>query len=59
MIATVTEKLENNSRHWSSETASYVENLIEEIIQSANNDNIDVTRSRVVEQEVLNILDES
>ena len=59
MITTVTKKLENNLKQWDFETASYVKDLIEEIIQAANNDNIDVTRSRIVEQEVLNILDES
>ena len=53
------ERLDEKLRHWSPEIAARVRQCIAEIIELADQDALDVMRSRAVEQEVLDLLDES
>ena len=46
-------------RQWDAEKASSVEKIIDEVINLADEDCLDLLRSRSVEQEVLDIIDES
>jgi hypothetical protein len=52
------ERLEVKLREWTPSTAEQVRQRIAEIIDLADHDALDVSRSRVVEQEVLDLLDE-
>ena len=52
------EKLDTKLRQWKPETAAQVRLFVAEIIDSADQDVLDVMRSRVREQEVLDLLDE-
>jgi hypothetical protein len=52
------EKLDARLRTWGPETAAQVRALVAEMIELADNDILDVMRSREREQEVLDILDE-
>lgn len=54
----VIEKLDEKLRHWRPETADQVRQCVLEIIDTADRGLLDVRRSRIVEQEVLDILDE-
>ncbi len=54
----IAEKLDSKLAVWSPDTVSQVERLVEEIIEMADNDALDLLRSRAVEQEVLDVLDE-
>jgi hypothetical protein len=51
------EKLDGKLRQWTAATAEKVRDRVAEIIELADNDSLDIGRSRVVEQEVLDILD--
>ena len=51
-------QLDTKLHEWSAETASRVRRLVGEIIECAEFDVLDIARSRTVEQEVLNLLDE-
>ena len=51
------EQLDAKLRGWQPETADQVRQRIMEIIELADHDALDVSRSRVVEQEVLDMLD--
>lgn len=51
------EKLDTKLRQWTPETAEQVQQRVAEIIALADQDALDVLRSRMVEQEVLDILD--
>ena len=51
------EQLDAKLREWQPETADHVRQRIAEIIELADQDAVDVSRSRVVEQEVLDLLD--
>ena len=53
------EQLDEKLRIWQPKMANQVRQRIEEIIEMADRDALDVLRSRVVEQEVLDMLDES
>ena len=55
----IAEKLENKLHEWKPETSQKVRALVAEIIELADDDALDIGRSRSVEQEVLNLLDES
>lgn len=55
---TLIEKLDAKLRHWNPETAEQVRQCIVEIIEMADQDTLDILRSRIVEQEVLDLLDE-
>ena len=52
------EKLDSKLREWKPETAREVRALVDEIIGLADDNALDLMRSRAVEQEVLNLLDE-
>jgi N-acyl-L-homoserine lactone synthetase len=52
------EKLGMRLREWSPDTATQVRQVVAEIIDLADHDALDLVRSRAVEQEVLDIIDE-
>jgi hypothetical protein len=52
------EELDVKFREWQPEIANQVRQRIEEVIEMADRDALDVLRSRIVEQEVLDALDE-
>ena len=52
------EKLDAKFRVWQPDMANQVRQRIAEIIEMADRDGLDVLRSRTVEQEVLDTLDE-
>ena len=54
----LTERLDVKLREWESNIAATVRERILEIIDLADQDALDIMRSRAVEQEVLDILDE-
>lgn len=58
MDALVT-KLDTKLHEWKPDIATQVKQRISEIIDLADQDTLDVMRSRAVEQEVLDILDGS
>lgn len=51
------EQLDAKLREWASETAAQVRQQVMEIMALADQGVLDVMRSRVVEQEVLDLLD--
>lgn len=55
---TLAEKLDARLREWRPETAAEARERIGEIIEFADADLLDVAKSRAVEQEVLDLLDE-
>jgi hypothetical protein len=55
---TLVEQLNAKFRVWEPDTADQVRQRIAEIIELADRDALDVLRSRTVEQEVLDTLDE-
>lgn len=52
------ERLDEKLRQWSPDTAKQVRQRVVEIIDLADQDALDVMRSRTVEQEVLDLIDE-
>jgi hypothetical protein len=54
----IVEKLDSKLREWKPETSNEVKALVSEIIELADDDALDVMRSRAVEQEALDLLDE-
>ncbi|NEQ70940.1 MAG: hypothetical protein F6K21_36710 [Symploca sp. SIO2D2] len=52
------EKLNTKLQEWQPDTVEEVRQLITEIISLADQGNLDILRSRRVEQEVLDLLDE-
>jgi hypothetical protein len=55
---TLAEQLDAKLREWAPATAEQVRQRVAEIIALADQDALDVMRSRKVEQEVLDLLDE-
>jgi hypothetical protein len=53
------EKLDSRLRQWKPETASQVRQFVAEIIDVADQEVLDLMRSRAAEQAVLDLLDES
>ena len=53
------ETLDAKLREWKPETAAQVRECVSEIISLADQDGLDLLRSRAVEQEVLDSLDDS
>ncbi len=53
------EELDARLREWKPETAAQVRQRVEEVINLADHDVLDLMRSRAAEQEVLDLLDES
>ena len=58
VMEAIAEKLELKLHEWKPETSEKVRALVAEIIDMADDDALDIGRSRGVEQEVLDILDE-
>ena len=54
----IAEKLETKLHEWKPETAAQVRALVADIIEHADDDTLDIGRSRRVEQEVVDLLDE-
>lgn len=54
----VAEKLDAKLSEWKPQISQEVRALVSEVIDAADNDVLDLMRSRVVEQEVLDNLDE-
>jgi len=52
------ERLDARLREWKPETAAQVRERVTEVIDLADQDVLDLMRSRAIEQEVLDILDE-
>lgn len=52
------EKLEAKLREWRPDVAEQVRQYVAEIMDMADRDALDILRSQVVEQEVLDLLDE-
>jgi hypothetical protein len=52
------ERLDLKLREWAPDTADQVRQHVAEIIELADQNALDVMRSRVIEQEVLDLLDE-
>jgi hypothetical protein len=51
------ERLDTRLREWKRETADQVRQRVAEIIETADQDGLDLLRSRLVEHEVLGIVD--
>jgi hypothetical protein len=54
----ISETLELKLHEWKPETSQKVRALVAEIIELADEDALDIGRSRAIEQEVLDILDD-
>lgn len=52
------EKLDARLREWKPETAAEARERIADVIELADHDVLDIAHSRIVEQEVLDLLDE-
>jgi hypothetical protein len=53
------EELDIKLRQWQPDIAQQVRQCLAELIELADQDALDILRSRVVEQEVLDLIDES
>jgi len=58
IVDALAEKLDARLREWKPETAAQVRQRVEEVINLADHDVLDLMRSRAAEQEVLDLLDE-
>lgn len=56
-MTAIAKKLDARLSRWTPETAKTVEKLVDEIIELADSDALDLVRSRQIEQEVLDIID--
>jgi hypothetical protein len=57
-VDALAEKLDAKLRQWTPETAAQVRQRVAEVIDLADQGVLDLMRSRAVEQEVLDLLDE-
>jgi hypothetical protein len=57
-MTAIAEKLDQKLHEWETDKSQAVEKLVSEIIELADDDALDIGRSRKVEQEVLDMLDE-
>jgi len=55
---TLAERLDAKLRQWEPDTAAQVRQRVAEIIEAADQNVLDVARSRAVEQEILDLIDE-
>ncbi|MBE9225662.1 hypothetical protein IQ264_09535 [Phormidium sp. LEGE 05292] len=55
----LTQELDMKQRQWQPDIAQQVRQYLTEIIELADRDRLDLVRSRIVEQEVLDLIDES
>ena len=58
-VDAIAEKLDTKLSKWKPEVSQKVRALVSQVIEAADNDALDLTRSRAVEQEVLDQLDDS
>ena len=58
IVEAISEKLDARLHEWKPETRAQVCSLVEEIIARADQGVLDLSRSRIVEQEVLDLIDE-
>lgn len=58
VVDAIVEKLDEKLREWEAATADEVRRRVMEIIELADEDALDLLRSRAVEQEVLDLVDE-
>ena len=58
LMDVLVERLEVKLREWEPDTVAEVRKRISEIIELADQEMLDIMRSRAVEQEVLDLLDE-
>jgi hypothetical protein len=58
IVDALAEKLDARLREWKPETAAEARDLINEVIQLADHEILDIARSRAAEQDVLDLLDE-
>ncbi len=58
IVDALAEKLDERLREWKPDTAAEARERILEVIEFADQDLLDVARSRAAEQEVLELLDE-
>lgn len=58
IVDALAEMLDQRLRHWKPDTAAEARERITEVIELADQDLLDVARSRAAEQEVLDLLDE-
>lgn len=58
IVDALAEKLDARLRDWKPETAAEARERITEVIELADHDILDIARSRVAEEDVLNLLDE-
>lgn len=59
LVDAIAEKLDTKLSKWKPEISREVRALVAQVIDAADNDALDIVRSRAVEQEVLDQLDES
>ena len=59
VLDTLAERLDAKLRQWQPAIAEQIRERITELIELADQDALDIMRSRTVEQEVIDILDES
>jgi len=57
-VDAIAEKLDTKLSKWNPEISREVRALVSQVIDAADNNTLDVMRSRAVEQEVLDQLDE-
>lgn len=57
-MTVIAEKLDRKLHDWRPELASEVEDLVAEIIEMADTEGLDILRSRHIEQEVLDLIDD-
>ena len=58
IVDALAEKLDARLREWKPETAAVARERIAQVIELADHDALDIARSRAVEQDVLDLLDE-
>lgn len=58
VMTAIAKKLDARLNRWAPETAKRVKQLVAEIIELADHDALDLVRSRKVEQEVRDIIDD-
>jgi hypothetical protein len=57
-VDALAERLDARLREWKPETAAEARERIADVIELADHDILDIARSRAVEQDVLDLLDE-
>ena len=58
-MSNVARELDEKLKRWDAATSQEVADLVSQIIEWADHDSLDLMRSRAVEQEVLDLLDDA